>query len=349
MNTKFFLAAGVLAICAGQSSKAQNTSDSQTPSNDSGIIMLDLSKATTPLSFDSKNGMWNGTYDDDETEIESQVFSFVHNSMGDYNTWWGFTCSNSTDNSEQSNTLTYQFSNMAEGGIALNADGTIKTNSFGAPVTSPDMPYLVAFAMTGFSRHPADMTFNTDKNYEVLGAYFNLNSYTYYAIEHGDGFSRAFDNGDRFSLIVHGVSPDDSEKTVDVTLASSLNGDLTVNRGWKYVDLSDLGVVNQIWFSMTSTDSGAYGMNTPAYFCMDKLMVREAKQDAVADLTTQRTRLTYNRALHTVSVDGEPFTMVYDQAGRCVMTSCDTEFSVESLSAGVYIVKSGDAKIKIAR
>lgn len=314
------------------------------------IITLDLSKATTELTFDPTNGMWEGTYDDDETEIESQVFSFVHNSMSDYNTWWGFTASNSTDNSRQTNTMTYQFSNMALGGIELNEDGTIKTNSYGAPVTSASMPYLVAFAMTGFSRHPADMVFNTDECYEAVGAYFNLNSYTYYSVEDGDAFSRAFTNGDKLTLIVHGVDEDDNEKTVEVDLASYKNGNLTINRGWTYVDLSELGVVNQIWFSMTSTDSGAYGMNTPAYFCMDKLMVKPAPQNNVNNVLAKNDKISYDRKSRQVHLSGNTFAVVYDQAGRQVMSSDEAEtFSIESLNAGVYIVKSGNSQIKIAR
>ena len=320
-------------------------------SNEGIVIVLDLSKSTTPLTFDSTNGMWEGTYDDDETEIESQVFSFVHNSMGDYNTWWGFTASNSADNSRQTNTLTYQFSNMAKGGIVLNDDGSIKTDSFGAPVTSAKMPYLVSFAMTGFSKHPAEMAFTTSKSYEAVGAYFNLSSYPYYSIEDGDSFSRAFTNGDKFTLIVHGVDADENEKTVEVELASYSNGNLTINRGWTYVDLSSLGTINQLWFSMTSTDSGAYGMNTPAYFCMDKLMVKEAGQNAAESVAVSpKTKLTYNRATHTVHVEGETFAMVYDQTGRCVMTSADAStFSIENLGAGVYIVRAGDAKLKVTR
>lgn len=341
MKTKFFVAV-VTATMISTSMSAQSVS------ND--VIVLDLSKATTELTFNSNSGMWDGTFDDDETEIESQVFSFVHNSMGDYNTWWGFTASNSADNSERTNYVTYQYSNMAKGGIALNADGSIKTDSYGAVVTSADMPYLVAFAMTGFSKHPADMAFNTDKDYEVIGAYFNLNSYAYYSIMNGDGFARAFTNGDKFTLTVHGIGTDGSEKTVDVSLASYVNGNITINRGWMYVDLSTLGTVNQIWFSMSSTDSGAYGMNTPAYFCMDKLMVREAVSDGVSStINPAKAKIRYDRANKTVWLEGADFAMVYDETGRCVMSSEGDSFSIGHLAAGVYIIKAGDAQIKIAR
>ena len=110
---------------------------------DSNVITLDLAKATTALTFNAETGAWTGTYDDEETAIESQCFSFVKGSMSEYNTWWGFTASNSSDNTRKDDTLTFQFSNMAKGGIVLNEDGTVKTDDFGAPVVSAEVPYLV--------------------------------------------------------------------------------------------------------------------------------------------------------------------------------------------------------------
>ena len=40
---------------------------------------------------------------------------------------------------------------------------------------------------------------------------------------------------------------------------------------WEWVDLTSLGVVYGLEFELTSSDTGAYGMNTPAYFAMDDL------------------------------------------------------------------------------
>lgn len=311
-------------------------------------VTLDLTKATTPLSFDAGNGAWTGTYDDEQTVIESQVFRIVHNSMSDYNTWWGFTASNSADNTRQENTLTYQFSNMARGGIVLDENGKVKTDSHGAPVTSGDVPYLVAFANSMFAAHPAQVVFAGGKTYEAVGVYVNLNSYPYYSLECGDSFARAFTNGDRFTLTVHGVAADESEKSVEVLLASCDNGDLTINRGWKYVDLSELGEVNEIYFSLKSTDAGAYGDNTPSYFCLDKLMVKPVEGASVSAVGAE-SELSYDGARLTVTTGGAEFAAVYDVAGRMVMSSEAPEFSVASLPAGVYVVKAGAAKIKIAR
>ena len=317
---------------------------------DDQVVTLDLTKATTQLEFNADNGSWVGTYDDDEESIESQCFSFVHSSLGDYDTWWGFTASNSADNYRPENTLTHQWSNMALGGIVLDENGEVKKDSYGAPVVSADVPYIVAYYSAYMSRRPVDMVFNDGKNYEPQGVYVNLNSYPYYSIEYGDAFSRAFTNGDKFTLIFHGVSPDGSENTLEVALASYDNGDLTINRGWKYVDLTSLGVVNEIYFTMESTDSGAWGMNTPGYFCLDKLMVKPATESGVNSvMANDNTNISYDRATKTVSVTGAEFAVISNVEGQNVMSGESSTFDISSLPAGVYVVKAGSRTLKIAK
>ncbi len=316
---------------------------------DNTRIILDLTKASTELSFNPDNGSWVGTYDDDAETIDSQCFSFLHFSISDWQTWWGFTASNSADNARPQNTLTHQWSNMAPGGIVLNDDGTVKLDDFGAPVTSPDVPYLVAFYSPFMSQRPVDMVFSDGKAYDPAGVYLNLNSYTYYSIEYGDSFARAFTNGDEFVLTIHGVAPDESEKSIDVRLASYSNGDLTINRGWKYVDLSELGTVNELYFTLSSTDSGAYGANTPLYFCLDKLSVNPATDSSAEIISADTTGIKYDRNTRTVEIANSQFAAVYDALGAKMMTSDSPSFSIAHLPAGVYVVKSGNASLKIAR
>lgn len=314
------------------------------------VITLDLTKATTKLEFNESNGSWTGTYDDDAESIESQVFSFFHGSMSDWNTWWGFTASNSADNTRPANTLTHQWSNMAAGGIVLDENGDIKFDSFGAPQVSSDVPYIVGFVMPTMSARPGDLTFNTGKLYEPVGVYVNLNSYSYYSMEWGDSFARAFTNGDKFTLTIHGVAEDGSEKTVDAVLGSYSNGDLTLTRGWKYVDLTSLGAVNELYFSLSSTDSGAYGMNTPAYLCLDKLMVKEADSSGVSTIAAENNEtILYDRDTHTITLQKEGFAIIYNSTGNMVGSFDSQSHSIETLPRGVYIVKSGNNSLKIAR
>lgn len=314
------------------------------------VVTLDLTKATTPLTFDAESGKWDGTYDDDAESIESQCFSIVHNSMGEWSTWWGFTASTSHDNTRPENTLTHQWSNMAQGGIVLNEDGTVKVDENGTPVVSAEVPYLVSFVADNmFGPHSSSIVFNDGKLYEPQGIYVNLNSYTYYTIEYGDAFARAFHNGDSFKLTIHGVDKDGSEKTVETLLASYTNGDLTINRGWKYVDLSSLGTVNELYFTLDTTDTGAYGPNTPCYFCMDKLSVKPAVSAGINSVSANAPTLSYDRSTKTVNVGGADFAAVYNCAGQMVMSSDKPSFSISSLDAGVYVVKAGNSSLKIAK
>lgn len=330
--------AALLLLCIGRMSA------------DDQIITLDLTKASPALEFDATNGSWTGTYDDDEESIESQCFSFVHSSMGDYDTWWGFTASNSADNSKPANTLTQQWSNMAKGGIVLNEDGTVKTDEYGAPVVSADVPYIVGYYNAYMGRRPNDMTFNDGLSYDPQGVYVNLNSWAYYTIIEGDALCRAFTNGDKFTLTIHGVAPDESETSVDVLLASADNGDQTVNRGWKYVDLTPLGTVNELYFTMTSTDSGLYGMNTPGYFCLDKLSVKPSDSSSLTGLMADSTAIiSYDRANKTVNVSGADFTIISNTAGQNVMSGDCRSFDLTNLPAGVYVVRAGSATLKIAK
>lgn len=313
-------------------------------------ITLDLTKSTTPLEFNATNGSWTGTYDDDAESIDSQVFSFVHSSMSDWNTWWGFTASNHSDNSRPQNTLTQQWSNMGKGGIVLDENGEVKLDSHDSPVVSEAVPYLVAFYSPMMGQRPVDMAFNDGKSYEAVSVYVNLNSYAYYCMEYGDSFARAFTNGDKFTLTIHGVAAGGTETSVDVDLASYSNGDLTINRGWKYVDLSPIGVVNELYFTLSSTDSGVYGMNTPAYFCLDKLCVRSVGSSSVTGvLKGNKTSISYDRASHMITLDGSDFAVVYDVAGNKLLVIEGRSGDVSSLSAGIYIVKSGNSSLKFVK
>ncbi len=315
------------------------------------LITLDLTQANPPLEFNTETGAWTGTYDDDEESIESQCFSFHHNSISDWLTWWGFTASNSADNSFRQNFITYQFSNMAQGGIQLNEDGTVKTDDFGAPVTSAEMPYLVAFYSPYMAARPVQVTFNTDKAYEPVGVYLNLNSYTYYSIQNGDGFARAFTNDDSYRVTIHGVTPEGTENSVEVELGAYDNGNLTINRGWRYVDLTGLGTVTELYFTIFTTDSGAYGANTPQYFCLDKLMVREnGPVVGIPQVQHQeRMPIRYDRMSGNVLIPDNQFAGVYDMSGNLLITSEQEVFNISNLPYGMYVIRSANHSLKIIR
>lgn len=310
------------------------------------IVTLDLTKAGTEFTFDKETGAWDKTYSEEDPTIDSQLFCFMHNAITDYQTWWGFTASNSANNMPSDNYLKYQFSNMDKGGIALDAEGNILKNEYGAPVVSDTIPYLVAYYDAFMSKRPIDVLFNDGLAHEVIGCYVNLNTYCYYTTLLGDSFCRRFTNGDKFTLTIHGIAEDESEKTIEVNLATAVNGMYSGATGWSYIDLTPLGAVNELYFTLDSTDKGTWGMNTPGYFCLDKLMAKEQPTTSVSKLGAKST-LSYNRTTKTITNTGKAFIAIYNTAGQLVKSDETDTLSLDGMENGVYIARSGDNTLKI--
>lgn len=91
----------------------------------------------------------------------------------------------------------------------------------------------------------------------------------YWAMKNGSAFSRPFGPNDRCTLTIHGVMGDVVVGEVSVNLAA----DGKILDSWQNVDLSTIGQCTGLYFTMTSTDTGDWGMNNPAYFAIDDLMV----------------------------------------------------------------------------
>lgn len=119
-----------------------------------------------------------------------------------------------------------------------------------------------------------DFLMNTDAT--LTGMYVTLNSYALSSILNGDSYAKKFGTGDWFKLTVSGGTQGAGgvviKKSVDFYLADFREeGNWKVADKWMWMDLSQLGEVGVLRFSLSSSDTSAYGMNTPAYFCFDNL------------------------------------------------------------------------------
>ena len=107
--------------------------------------------------------------------------------------------------------------------------------------------------------------------------YICNSTYAYKSMKSGDSFEPKFTaaNKDWFKLTIkkyfHGNLANDSS---EVYLADFRYTDTTQNyilKNWMWINLTSLGNVDSLTFSMHSSQNGAYGMNTPAFFCIDNL------------------------------------------------------------------------------
>jgi hypothetical protein len=231
-------------------------------------IVLDLSKPVIPetLNF-GDNEYINETYDETYEWFEFPPFLLKHldgedSSWGGYY-WDGFTICKSSYNATGG--LEHQWSNMAGGGVNVTADGVS---------VDPEKPYVIAFWSWFYEDPSLTIMFDDGNAYDVKGMYINNTPYAYYCCAEGNSFARPLNQeGDYFKVIAHGVHEDDSESTIEFELCGFHNGQFSGITDWTWWDMSELGKVVKIYFTMESTDTGDYGMNTPAYFAMDQLTV----------------------------------------------------------------------------
>ncbi|NML21380.1 DUF4465 domain-containing protein [Pseudoflavitalea sp. G-6-1-2] len=121
----------------------------------------------------------------------------------------------------------------------------------------------------------------------VQGMYVCLSSYTYGVIINGNTFGgsgsatplKDVAGGKGYLKLqaygFNGSTATNGGNPIQIDLAKYFNhlpvvGPLT---SWTYFNLSALGTVTRVEFNIVGNDSGTYGLNTPAYVCMDNVEV----------------------------------------------------------------------------
>ncbi len=267
-------------------------------SNGNSIITLDLLSPTSPPSMElNAKGYWKETYNTAEQYhwFEFGLFKFSHvlsgfgggDVGGGMSYWDGFTYCTSGDTidygefGDSNGWVAEQWGCMPGGGIKTDADGNVLTDANGKVLVQQGNPYLVAY--WGYYQEVFNngipclqIQFSDGNQYQVQGLYIANHPWPYYGNIHGDGFARSFEEGDYFKLIAHGLNEmgEDIGIEIEHILAEFTNGSLVQSSDWEWMDLSPLGTVSGIYFTMETTDSDPiYGPNTAVYFCLDKLQV----------------------------------------------------------------------------
>lgn len=178
---------------------------------------------------------------------------FSNNYNSDFGAWDGFAYSNVTDNQ------TPGYENQYGAITGQGVDGSSN--------------YAVSFV--GFAGPPA-ITFPEPT--AASGLYVTNTTYAYFTMLLGDPFAKKFGgetgtDPDWFLLTVTGKGAEgDSVGTVEFYLADFRfqddAKDYILNQ-WTWVDLGALGLVKSLEFTLSSSDVGDFGMNTPAYFALD--------------------------------------------------------------------------------
>ncbi|HRZ97480.1 MAG TPA: DUF4465 domain-containing protein, partial [Paludibacter sp.] len=121
---------------------------------------------------------------------------------------------------------------------------------------------------------PGSLTCPANENgaFTIKSIMVNNTTYAYWDMKNGNlPFSKKFVSGDWFKVSIKGYKSKIETAGVDVFMADFRDGKTFLMNKWQKVDLNSLGKVDSVAFSLSSSDNGNFGMNTPAYICIDNI------------------------------------------------------------------------------
>lgn len=218
------------------------------------------------VSLDT-GGIWNGA--DGSGGFISGPAHFHNEYNQDWFSWSGWACSNMQDQ------VTPGFMNQYS---AITGNGF--TMASGEPAPPERDPYAVAYV---YGNPLVDFT--DSMAHTVAGLFITNSTYAALSMEYGDAYSKRFGgegghDPDFFRVDVWGYANGAATGPVAYYLADYRFEDDTRDyliKTWQWLDLSSLGEVDSLTFDLVSSDTGDWGINTPAFFCVDNLVVVPAR------------------------------------------------------------------------
>lgn len=204
------------------------------------------------LSFDA-DGIWSRNNEDIDFTLGAYKFS---HSLTEWMTVEGFTPSRSSDNAYHDPMFQWLYTVMPGHGPS-------------------GQDFISAFWSNregdSFDQKTCSISRTDGETFTPDYIMVTNSCYAYYSMTRGDAYAKKFGKGDWFRLTAHGVKANGSENLAEFYLANITDAEHPENgivKDWKRFDLSSLGSVKGIYFTLDSSDSGEWGMNTPASFAV---------------------------------------------------------------------------------
>lgn len=158
------------------------------------------------------------------------------------------------------------------GGVAIsnylqpNVDESVTyAEQLAVPVSNGSKNFAVVYC-------GASVEFADGKARQVNSMDIIPTSYLLSVIKLGDGYAKALtETGDYLNAVITGYNGDNATGSVKVYLAAD-GGFLNK---WYSADLSSLGKVTKLSFSMEGSDASAWGIKAPAYFAFDNVVIKK--------------------------------------------------------------------------
>jgi hypothetical protein len=252
---------------------------------------------------------------------EGVVFgnTYTIGSWGDY--WSGFAVSNTTDVSTAGYLNQYS---------AFPGEGANSSSNYGVCYSNG----LIQFAGQGVDLVSLQLTNTTYAGLAMLDG--DTYSKQFGSVNDANGTPDGTNGEDFFKVWIYAHAEDNSIiDSVDFYLAdyrfADSDSDYIVNT-WETVDLSFIDeTVYALSFGFQSSDNGAWGMNTPAYFAIDNLII--SKSIGVKEHNMPVVSMFPNPAVNNFQVIGSKGILeVFDVSGSLVFSGNHLNKSVVDIS-----------------
>jgi len=214
--------------------------------------------------------------------FESRGVQFVNNYDQTFGSWSGFAYSNTTDTTTPG--FTNQFSAFAGSGRGPGHDNY--GVAFGYDDLTPNLIDPTPFDPTNVAHLERLPHFLLPDGANIAGMFVTNTTYAALSMLEGDGFAKKFggatgNDPDWFKLSAFGTDASGHvlSTSVDFYLADFRFADNRLDyvvRDWTYMDLSALSGAKTLYFNVSSSDAGPYGLNTPGYFAVDDVRFAQA-------------------------------------------------------------------------
>jgi len=197
---------------------------------------------------------------------------------------------------------------------------------------------------------------------KFLSMYVSNSTYAYKSMENGDAFAKKFGgttgNDPDYFFIRFYFELGLPESYSDFYLADFRSADNIqdyILDEWVFVDFNELASVenagNSLKMKLFSSDTGAFGMNTPAYFCMDDLEIAIPGGILDNNIETSKIELRVKKESIIAALDQTCDFQLIDLSGKVLQSITSTNnatFNTNQLPKGVYIVQARNADINVA-
>ncbi len=279
--------------------------------------------------FLDQEGHLNGI--DGSGGFESGNIFLPNNYNFQFDAWSGWSITNVTDNTTPSYLNQYS---------AITGIGELNSNNYA----------------TAYAYDPVHINLiNEAKGKALEGMYLTNSTYAYWSMKDGDSFTKKFggvtgNDPDYFLLTIRAyLNGQLSSESIEFYLADYRfedNSQDYIIDEWTHIDLSSLGNVDSLQCTLSSSDVGDFGMNNPAYFCVDNITTTDAPIGINTPTPTFDLAIYPNPSTNFCSFNwtqGTGIVRILDIQGRVGLTqnlkNGLNQVSLATLPSGTYVLQ----------